>query len=322
VKHGGAAPESCHIHLSDDWGAQGSEARCVVHYRLAGSPAMRRSVVTARLLPFPQAARDFAAARALSEGPFRSSAGMQIPRPLALLEPLPLVLFDFGPTHNLRAHLKTLGDRADLRAAIATIARGLRLLHDSGVAAVEENQADSIAHRLSARQPVVARLLELGPSIAERADLSFRRLADRAASIQRVEPTFVHGALDWNAIVHEEGRLYFYRFETCRRSHPGLDVGSLLADLRCFYLLRKKSDPRLYPLVRDVSLRNYFGGAPCSWQDDLPFFTALALHERLRRLLQCPRGNSATDVEALLEQCGETVNEGAPRCGGWAGPHD
>jgi hypothetical protein len=302
--------ESCHVYLTDEWPEPGSEARCALVRPGDGSAADRRMVVTARLLNEAQAARDFATAQALFEGPFRGAMGIRIPQPLMVLDPLPVVLYEFEPSHDFREHLKTLNTTAVLTATMRDVADALRTLHGSGIPAVEERLDEAIPRGLTGHPQAMATLRAFSPELAERARRSFDRLMQRAATIRLVDPVPIHGAFETSAIVHEAGRLFLYRFESCRRSHPGFDVGTFVTELLRFYQ-RKKSERTNYRIARDEFLNRYFDGASSTWRSDVPFFTAYALHQRLHTLLRRPRDKWEPKVEALLEQCDEALSEGA-----------
>jgi hypothetical protein len=125
--------------------------------------------------------------------------------------------------------------------------------------------------------------------------------------LKSFEPVPIHGSLGWENILYGDGKFYFYRFEQCRRSHPGFDAGSFLAELRRFYLLRRKADQNFYHAGRKVFLENYFDDNPPAWHADLPFFTAGALFLRLDGLLERAEEKWEPKIDALLEQCEQAL---------------
>jgi hypothetical protein len=308
-RSGRATLEGCCAYRSDGGGAHGNEARWALQYRIGKSTDARHTVLTARVLPASLAAADFAVATELYKRGFRRRAGIAIPKPLAMLDldHLRVVLFKFSPLYDLRAHLKSIEDEAKLTAVIQAIGRGLRTLHESRIAAPNEELAESITRGLDAGNAAVARLADDRPERAGRVEKFLDRLRERAATIRSERPVPVHGAFEWKSIVHDGTRLHFYRFETCRRSHPGFDAGSFLADLRRFSLVRRKPERNRYELARGAFLDAYFSDDSASWREDLPFFTAYALLQRIEALLRRPREKWESKVDTLLDQCEDAL---------------
>jgi hypothetical protein len=150
---------------------------------------------------------------------------------------------------------------------------------------------------------VRSKLSQANPQLLERVQQIYDRLAARVATLKSCERVPIHGDLGWHSIVHGDARFYLYRFDKCRCSHPGFDLGGFLADLLRFYLLRKKTDPDFYYAGREIFLETYFAGTPPSWHEDLPFFMADALLLRLPLFLKPAEKKWEPKVEALLRQC-------------------
>jgi hypothetical protein len=106
--------------------------------------------------------------------------------------------------------------------------------------------------------------------------------------------------LDWGHIhFGVDGRFYLYRFESCRRSDPGLDLGGFAADLLGFTLTNHNEEA--YRNCRDTFLNQYNAEAehPLG-KDDLSFYIALALVERLGRA-ECRAKEDAGQLLRELE---------------------
>src|SRR5206468_592007 len=86
----------------------------------------------------------------------------------------------------------------------------------------------------------------------------------------------------WDCICYGvDGSFYLYRFEKCRRSDPGLDLGGYAADLLCYML--DHCDDQAYRVCRDEFLTHYNAEAEDPMREEaLHFYTVLALCERLR----------------------------------------
>jgi anti-sigma regulatory factor (Ser/Thr protein kinase) len=294
--------ESCRIYLPD--GPDELEIKYVLECRQDQSTETKTVTLTGRLLPEAAAQKDFSVAAQL----YKTQDGVHIPKPVAVFKEPSLALFEFNPAKDLRAYLKKIEDFQEATEIIKKIAAGLRALHRSAIDLPAEATLNGVLERYRAvKTKAVAILAQTGPSRAERVEEFFNHLMARAATLKTCEPAPIHGNLGWDNILYSDGKFYFFRFEGCRRSHPGFDSGSFLAELRRFYLLRRKADQNFYHAGREVFLETYFGGNPPAWHDDLPFFTAGALLLRLDGLLERAEEKWEPKVEALLEQCEQAL---------------
>jgi len=95
-----------------------------------------------------------------------------------------------------------------------------------------------------------------------------------------------------------DGKFYLYRFENCRRSNPGFDLGGFAADLACFTLAR--FDAGAYRLCRDAFLAHYNAEPEhLVGAEDLRLHTVLALCERLEPVRLGRNGSNGDFVSAL-----------------------
>src|SRR5439155_23031851 len=158
-------------------------------------------------------------------------------------------------------------------------------LHRSRIAL----RSNETGHTEAGFKAMVARTTTALQALAGGSDLvsCFRHWAKRienaASSKQPRVLALIHGALGWVCVHYGvDGRFYLYRFETCRRSDPGLDLGGFAADLLCFTLASYNEEA--YRICLDAFLGEYNSEAahPMDKNDLLPYI-ALALVERLRR---------------------------------------
>jgi anti-sigma regulatory factor (Ser/Thr protein kinase) len=296
------ALESCRIYLPDDPGEM--EIKYVLECRQEQSAEIKTVKLTGRLLPEAAAQKDFSVAAQL----YKTQNSVHIPKPVAVFKEPSLGLFEFNPAKDLRDYLKKIEDFQEVAEIIKKIAAGLRALHHSAIDLPAEATLESALERYRAvKNKAVAMLAQTGPPRAERVQEIFNRLIARAAILKSFEPVPIHGSFGWENILYGESKFYFFRFEQCRRSHPGFDAGSFLAELRRFYLLRRKADQNFYHAGRDVFLENYFGGELPAWHEDLPFFTAGALFLHLDGLLERAEEKWEPKIDALLEQCEQAL---------------
>ncbi|MGH7600428.1 MAG: phosphotransferase [bacterium] len=229
---------------------------------------------------------------------------------MAVFKEPSLVLFKFNPAQDLRDYLKKVDDFQEVAEIIKMVAVALRALHQSTIALrIEETLDDALGRYRAAQERVIAKLAPANSQRSERARQFFIQLVGRAATLKKCERVPIHGAFGWDCILYGDEKFYFYRFEECRRSHPGFDVGSFLADLRRFYLLRRKADQNFYHAGREFFLETYFAGDLPAWREDVPFFVASAMFLRLDRLLERPQQKWQDKVDAFLEQCERIIRE-------------
>ena len=110
----------------------------------------------------------------------------------------------------------------------------------------------------------------------------------------------IHGAFGWDRIHYGvDGRFYLYRFETCRRSDPGLDLGGFAADLLRFTIANHNEEA--YRNCLDTFLSKYNAEAEHAMtRDNLRFYIARDLVERLGRV-ECRTKADAGNLLAALD---------------------
>jgi len=276
--------EACRVYVprgraSDD---------CGIRYVLRvasrdGQPGATR-ILTGRLHATTDAATaDFEfAARLHAAG---IATRMLVPRPVALFAGEPrLVLYDFDPWLNLREYLAHRRSLKSVRHAAERAGEGLAALHRSAMpGGGPELEAPGEKLRV-----MIGRGESRFRSLTGESELlnRFRACAqavEKLAAIHRPRtPALIHGALDWDCIQYGiEGRFYLYRFESCRWSDPGLDLGGFAAELLWF--MRAHHDEAGYRVCRDALLDAYNRETeqPMS-ADELQFYIAFALIARLQ----------------------------------------
>ena len=281
--NGGARLESCRIYATR--GRFGDDCGNRYLLRVAGpggGPAETR-ILTGRFhATTTRAAADFDAATRLHDA--QISKRLRIPRPAARLAGEPrLVLYEFDSWMTLSEYLTYRGSFRALRKCAGKIGQALAALHGSPlVLPGGETDPLGLQERVASAETNL-QTLSAGSDLVNRFRLTFQRILQRAAFRPQQELTPIHGALSWDCIRYGvDGRFYLYRFETCRRSDPGLDLGGWTADLLCFTLANH--DEEAYRVCLDHFLGTYNSEAahPMS-NEDLLDYTVLALVERLGR---------------------------------------
>jgi len=283
--NGRATLESCRVYATRGRACDECGNRYVLRLaRPDGQPPETR-ILTARLHATEAAAEaDFEFAARLRDS--RIIKRMEIPRPVTRPEGEPrLVLFDFDPWINLWEYLTHRRSLKSLHHAAERAGEALAGLHRSRIAL----RSNETGHTEAGFKAMVARTTTALQALAGGSDLvsCFRHWAKRienaASSKQPRVLAPIHGAFGWDCVHYGvDGRFYLYRFETCRRSDPGLDLGGFAADLLCFTL--SNHDENAYRSCLEAFLNEYNSEAEHSMSaDDLRFYIPLALVERLQR---------------------------------------
>lgn len=277
--------ESCRVYAADGPAGDGCGHRYVLRVVARnGEPAASR-ILTGRLhATEAAAAADFEAATRLHQAAISKS--VLIPRPLARLAAEPrLVLYEFDPWMNLWEYLTYRGSLKSMQHRSERIGRFLGRLHRSPVEFdgaspnVMTEDLEAWVARVTARLQTMPGGAKLGAAFRACVD----RIPERPALRGQRLRTPSHGALGFDCIHYGvDGRFYLYRFERSGRGDPGLDLGGFAADLLTFMVANQSAAS--YPACRDVFLTHYNAEVEDRMdEDDLRFYTALALGDRLGR---------------------------------------
>jgi hypothetical protein len=284
LRNGHAKLESCQSYLSGGPGGDDCGIRYVL--RIATTTPERpveTRTLTARLhAEEATATADFEAAAGLHGA--QGWKDLRIPMPVARLEAeRRLVLYEFDPWMNLWQYLRYRDSLKSLRHSAKRVGSALATLHRSRPLN-RLPQPGPVEKRFQAMVSGAVSALEGLPGAAElvrRFRASIQRLQDLPLAPRPGPCTPAHGALGWDRIhCGVDGYFYFYRFETCQLSDPGIDLGGFAADLLRFTLSR--GNPAGYRVCCEDLLAHYNAKAEHPMeQRDLPFYVALAIGERL-----------------------------------------
>ena len=297
---GRARIESCRVYAT---GGRGDDCGNRYVLRVAGHDG---GVVETRVLtgrPHASeaaAAADFEAATRLHEA--KISKSVLIPRPVARPAGEPhLVLYDFDPWMSLWEYLTYRQSLKALRHCAKRIGGALARLHRSQVVlrGVEPDSAGDGLQGMVARAETTLQTLPSGPDLVNRFRVCIQRIRERSASWMQRTVAPIHGALAWDCIHYgADGNFYLYRFERCRRSDPGLDLGGFAADLLCFTLADHEDGA--YRICSDAFLSHYNSEAEHPMlEDDLCLYVVLVLSERLQRAAHRTKARAGELLAAL-----------------------
>jgi hypothetical protein len=293
--------ESCRVFGKEGRAGSDGGLRYLVRWRNGGARSSDTRILTGRLHATEASAEaDFEVATRLRAA--LAAHCVRIPWALARPDAEPrLVLYDFHPWMNLWEYLSLRRSHRALRRCARRIGSALAALHRCRVALrqVDEEFAEAPLAATVARAERSLQGLAWGGDLLDRFRSCARRLQRSGLPEPRpVAPT--HAALGWDSIYYGvDGRFYLYRFETCRRSDPALDLGAFNADLLNFAMARR--DEEAYRLGRDAFLQGYLarGGRPID-PEQLGLYTALAITECLRET----RGGALARREYLIKALG------------------
>jgi hypothetical protein len=299
--------KSGHAYLNRGPAGDNCGIRYVLRVANHDAPGAEARILTARVHDDEDtAAADFEAATRLNDG--QQWRGLRVPA--AVLWPMAerrLVLYDFDPWMNLWQYLTHRGSLKAVRNSSVRAGEALALLHRSQ-AVLGRTEPDSVAtqfERLVAAGQSVLERLPRGADLGQRFRAGMQRIRDRAPVRREQVWAPIHGALGWNCIHYGvDGCFYFYRFDACRQSDPGIDVGAYAADLLRFTLAG--NDSGAYRTCRDDLLSSYNAGAAHPLHpDDLPLYIALAVGERVLAG-KVFNGADAQQLLATLDAAGTT----------------
>ena len=302
---------SCRVYPSAMRAGHACGRRYAVRFAGAesGEGEVDTRILTGRLHATEASARaDFEAARRLYDA--RISKRVRTPRPVAraTIEPR-LVFYDFNPWMNLREYLTHRRSLRSVRHASERIGQTLAALHKSQVTlpGTEPNESGATLDMRIARAEARLQTVAPGSDLIKRFNDCVQQPGERCASLTPRKECPIHGALEWDCILYGvDGDFYLYRFEECRRSDPGFDLGGFGADLLCFTLTYY--DDAAYRMCRDEFLTHYNAEAQDPMREEgLHFYTVLTLCERLR-----PRESDGNHRNAhLIAALGAALRGGA-----------
>jgi len=300
-KKGKASLEACRIFVPAAPSRSGLELRYLLQYAKRGGKAEKSEVLTARLLPEAVARADFENASRLYEGPFKAAKGVEIPKPQNAFKQHPrLVLYTFDPTRDLFDYLEAVPDEKRIAKVAAEVAAGLRSLHHSAVEFETVESCDELKANERERLARVAHALDgASGEAADRVRGFLARVGEDIEALEPYEPLPVHGAFGLDCVRSQGEELFFQRFERCRRSHPGLDLGAFLADLLDL-ASRGEKLRGVAGVAKDAFQGAYFGAAGPPGDDAAATFVGIALLARIERCLDSAREEWLPDALRLV----------------------
>jgi hypothetical protein len=260
---------------------------------------------------------------------------IRVPRPVALLEEPPLVVYDFAPSMNLWTYLADRGSPQAIKKMSLRLGNVLGKHHGAPLQVPEETWTDTLKRWARALERAHASLLPLDPKAAAKLQTLQETLLRRAARARQENgmtplpgdqvgsfDTVVHGSLGWDCIHYGvNGRFYLSRFQHCRKGHPALDLGGFLADL--FVYCDSTGETGTYAIGEMALLEGYDEERSLPWTTELPLFIAGTLVERIATLTSwktaevepgsIPGWISSLDASRLVTLCSRILEGRPPR---------
>jgi hypothetical protein len=298
---GSARLESCRVYATGGDPGDDCGKRYVLRVASRDGGVAETRILTGRLHATEAAAKaDFEAATRLHE--VNISKSLLIPKPVARPAGEPrLVLYDFDPWMNMWEYLAYRRRLKAVRHCADRVGRALASLHQSRILlpGVEPDCIEEGLQARVARAETTLQSLRAGADLVNRFLVSVQQFQRRATFMRQRTLAPIHGAFGWDCIhFGVDGCFYLSRFEACRRSDPGLDLGGFAADLLCFML--GSDDDGAYRMASDAFLSKYNSHAEHPIDEhDFQFYIALALCERLRRAEPSAKADTGRLLEAL-----------------------
>ncbi len=293
--------EACRIFAPAAPRFEEPELRYLLQYSKRGGKSEKSEVLTARLLSEEAARADFENAHQLYEGPFKSAKGVAIPKPQNAFKQHPrLVFYSFDPTRDLFDYLESAPEEKRVAKVAAKVAAGLRTLHHSGVEFEGVERCEDLKARERERLARVASALDGASGDAADSVREFlARVGEDIDALAPYAPLPIHGAFGMECVRSQGEDLFFYRFEHCRRSHPGLDLGAFLADL-ALLASRGETLKEVARAAKDAFYGAYFGAAGHPGEEAAAAFVGIALLARIERHLDTPREEWLAHVQRMI----------------------
>lgn len=239
-----------------------------------------------------------------------------------------LLLYRAAPTGNLHhrmRYLKKQGTVDDVYALMQAIGQGLSSLHQVRLGGNRAPSEPQLADAQRLRSSLTATLpfadneafqpcpVHFVAHLASLASLSRSVRQQVSTVLEQISPhhcRLVHGAVDWDHLLYQEDQLYLSDFVTAAYSHPAVDLGSFLAEVIYYYVLRKKPNVEICHMAQQAFLVGYFGEGMRAWQREIDLFTAWALLQKLNLLLTNGTVLEQVPLERWLTHCRALTGEG------------
>jgi len=300
-----AVLEACRIFVPTADRPLAPELRYLLQYSKRGGKSEKSEVLTARLLGEEAASADFENARRLYEGPFKSAKGVAVPKPQNVFKQHPrLVFYTFDPTRDLFGYLAAVTEAKRVETVIAKVAAGLRTLHHSAVEFDAVERSEDLKESARGRAGRIALALQSATGEAAQCLREFLAYAlEGVEALEPYEPMPIHGGFGMECVRNQGDEFFFYRFEHCRRSHPGLDLGAFLLDLSDF-ASRSETSKEVARVAKAAFYGAYFGSAGYPGEEAAAVFARAALLERIERRLDVPSKEWLCEAHRLITACG------------------
>lgn len=213
----------------------------------------------------------FQAMEAIRQAGFGPKDEFSIPRPLAYLTALHLLLQEKVEGPLAKEVLRTRDERSQ-SAVAERCARWLARFH--ALAPTVGPVFDS-CQCLDLMRERARRLTKLGGHVAEKTAELLRRLEDAASSLSLVEMRAGHGSYSAAQVILAEGRTVVFDWDGCDVADPARDVGRFLAALRR-WALRRLGSVRALDAAAEVFLNTYLAVGLPVVNKNLCFYQAAA----------------------------------------------
>ena len=273
------------------------EIRYTLQYTEPDGSSVKTSSITGRLLEVDTAAAEYHSATQIYRH-FRKADGIGVPKPMQVFKQHPrILLYEFNPTRDYAELVSSRTDVGTLADVAADVGDALRRIHAAPFEFSSVEDRDALRARIAAQSEAVARAAS-GSAFEAGAGRLADFLAERADALEEFTPVAVHGAFGWHCVLDAGKKFYLYRFDACRMSHPALDVGGFLADLRVFEADGSHTAERVRA-IREAFVRGYTAGEGGLESIDLPLFVGAGILARVERLLADP--SASADARARMQ---------------------
>lgn len=241
----------------------------------------------------------------IGDAGFAPDTEFAVPRTVAYLSPLRLVLYEKAPGTRARK-LIARGGESDATAAAERCARWLARFHARGP--LSGTVVDLADHVLSSERAWRA-ISDLGPPFAEKAERLFAHLGTAARTTRESRMCAAHGTYTPGQVLVSKESTVTIDWDTYQVTDPSNDVARFLVELARMGL-KYFGSTSAYDHAARAFLRTYVAEAGADVTRRLAFHQGAIYLDRAKHDIDKPRDGSHEKAETMLDEGLRALAEG------------
>lgn len=228
---------------------------------------------------------------------FAPDAQFAVPRTVAYLKPLRLLLYEKAPGVRARKVIAK-GSEHDGVEAAARCARWLARFHARGP---REGVVVNVSDEMRSAERTWRALSDLGPPLAEKAGRLFEALRAAAPSVDESAMCAAHGTYTPGQVLLGKERTATIDWDTYRVTDPSSDVARFLVELVRMGL-KYFGETTAYDRMAEQFLATYVAEAGADVTKRLAFHQGAVYLDRAKHDIDKPRDGSHEKAQAMLDE--------------------